>query len=423
MKILLFGSGFNPPHNGHLALLRLAVSQRKPDLVLLVPTGTRPPMKVILASSDGRFRMAQEIAKIIVEKCSVKCEVLDFELKSKKLSYTYNTLRHVSRLFSNCEIDLLMGSDMLFYLNKWHRFTDLIKQCTIIAAVRTDEDRRRVTSAAVAIKSLGGQVDILALDPVVTSSTDIRRLIQEGKPYGYLLPKGVEQIIKKEKLYRPTHLRYLALEVKKTLSKRRFHHTLMVCKMAINLSRAHGYDTYKSASAALLHDIAKEFSREKMLQLLNNSDIIFRWQDTFFPIWHGFAGAEYAKKELGVLDESILDAIRFHSVGRKGMTRLDKIIFLSDMVSEDREFEEVLWLRQMSTEDLDKALLEALKLNLEWLRQDGKDITIHTVEAIEELERSVEESKKKKDLTSDERKFERNSSEKRKEEKNKVSKA
>ncbi len=400
MKILLFGSGFNPPHNGHLALLQLAVACQKPDLVLLVPTGNPPHKKIIMSSPNGRFKMAQELAKLL----SVKCEVLDFELKRKRLSYTFNTLRYIKKRFPVSEIDLLMGSDMLFHLNKWHRYTDLIKICNIVAAVRADEDRRRVTSAAVAIKGLGGKVAILPLDPIETSSSEVRRLIQARLPFDHLVPEGVVKVIKSEKLYRPIHLRTLSASVKKLMSAKRYNHTMMVCKMAIILSREHGYDIYKAAAAALLHDIAKEFSREKMLQLLSSGGIMSRWQDTPFPIWHGFAGAEYSKKELGVLDEDILNSIRFHSVGRKGMTTLDKIIFLSDMVSDDREYQEVHALRQLAIKDIDQALLEALMLNLEWLRRDGKDVTVHTIEAIEELKTPKGNTKKKRNSDSGENK-------------------
>ncbi len=383
MKILLFGSGFNPPHSGHLALLQLAVSHRKPDLVLLVPTGNPPHKKIVLSSPKARLAMTKELAKLL----PVRCEVLDFELKNKRVSYTYNTLRHIKKLYPGCHIDLLMGSDMLFYLNKWHRYKDIIHFCTVVAAVRKDEDRRSVTSAAVAIKHMGGDVDILSLKPVITSSSEVRRLIQSFLPYEHVVPSEISQIIKSERLYRPIHLRTLSLEVKNLMSQKRYHHTLMVCKMAIILARRNNYSIYKAAAAALLHDVAKEFSREKMLQLIANSGIITRWQDTPFPIWHGFAGAEYAKKELGVLDETILDAIRFHSVGRGGMSMLDKIIFLADMVSEDREFDELVDLRGKALCDLDGAVHDSLMLNLSWLRRDGKDITVHTIEAIEAIER------------------------------------
>ncbi len=386
----MFGSGFNPPHSGHLALLRLAISQRNPDLVLLVPTGNPPHKKIVMSSPKARLAMTKELAKLL----PVQCEVLDFELNNKRISYTYNTLRHVKKLFKDSHIDLLMGSDMLFYFNKWHRYGDIIRLCTIVAAVRQDEDRRSVTSAAVAIKNMGGSVDILPLKPVITSSSEVRRLIQSNLPYEHVVPDEISQIIASERLYRPIHLRTLSLEIKNLMSKKRYHHTIMVCKMAINLARRNHYSIYNAAAAALLHDIAKEFSREKMLQLLADGGIMIRWQDTPFPIWHGFAGAEYAKKKLGVLDESILDAIRFHSIGRKGMTTLDKIIFLADMVSEDREYDEVDDLRAKALVNLDAAVLDSLVLNLSWLRRDNKDITVQTLEAIEEMKALTHPEKK-----------------------------
>ncbi len=162
----------------------------------------------------------------------------------------------------------------------------------------------------------------------------------------------------------------------------------MVCKMAICLARVHQIPTYKVCAAALLHDVAKEFSHENILQLIKESGIIIECQELPSFVLHGYAGAQYAKQSLGVADEEILSAIRCHSTGKTGMTTLDKIIYLADMVGEDRSFKEVTELRKLAIDDLDAAMIKSLELSLFWLKRDNKRIAPQTKQALDELKGS-----------------------------------
>ncbi len=390
MKILMFGSAFNPPHNGHLRLINEAIKKRNPDLVLLVPTGNPAHKKIADCPQHSRLRMAHELAGIADE----KCEVLDYELKKKTISYTINTIHHIQKKYPECEIDLLIGGDMLLYFLNWYSYTEIIKSCTIVAAMRENEDIEKISSVIEKIRGFGGNVELLRFEPFVISSREIREKLRQSKDCSHLIPKEVLEIIKVDKLYRPIHLRTISQHVKELMSPKRYHHTLMVCKMAIRLARIKGVELYKVCAAALLHDVAKEFSQEKMLQLMQEDDIIIEWQDIPCSIRHGYAGAAYAKKELFINDEEILWAIRCHSTGKKNMTVLEKIIYLSDMISEDRSYKEVTRLRELAMKDMDAALLASLELSLFWLSRDKKDISPNTVEAIEELKGKVIEEKK-----------------------------
>ncbi len=385
MKILMFGSAFNPPHNGHLTLINEAVAARKPDLVVLVPTGNPVHKNMPPCPKKIRLKMSRALACLV----NCECTVLDYELKRNKPSYTIDTLLYLRKKYPGFKIELLMGSDMLLYFSKWHRYKEIINLCTIVAAIRDDVDSRRVTSVVMAINNLGGDALLLSMKPFVISSGEIRTRLQLSQDCSELIPDRVLEIVTEEKLYRAVHLRTIARKVEKQLSAKRNHHTLMVCKMAIKLARKNGVNNYKACAAALLHDVAKEFSQEKMLQLIKNSGIMIKWQDLPFSVWHGFAGAEFAKQELMVLDEEILSAIRWHSTGKAGMSKLDKIIYLSDMVSEDREFAELADLRTMALLDLDTALLASLELCLHWLSQDSKPISTYTLQAIDELKGKI----------------------------------
>ena len=179
---------------------------------------------------------------------------------------------------------------------------------------------------------------------------------------------------------------------KKNLSQKRYEHTLCVEKMAVQLAKLYGEDTNNAAIAALLHDIAKECPKAELLQIIANDAIITADDpkaqaiETRPPcVWHGAAAAVLAKTEYGVVDTDILNAICYHSTGRVGMSRLEKIIYMADMVSAEREYPEAEYLRGRVLKNLDEGLLEALRISIEWLREEGKPLDAVTVRAYEAL--------------------------------------
>ena len=134
---------------------------------------------------------------------------------------------------------------------------------------------------------------------------------------------------------------------KKNLSPKRYEHTCNVRKLAVKLAKAHGADEKKAALAALLHDIAKELPRDRLLQIFTENAIIAgNAAQRPAPVWHGAAAAILAQTQYGVDDGEILSAIRCHTTGRPGMTKLDKIIYLADMASYERTYPEAEQLRR-----------------------------------------------------------------------------
>lgn len=169
---------------------------------------------------------------------------------------------------------------------------------------------------------------------------------------------------------------------KRTLSQRRYEHTLNVRRLAVRLAKIHHVDVEKAALAALLHDIAKEMPKDQMLQLFSENAIIAgNIAQRLFPVWHGHAAAILARTQYGVEDEEILSAIRCHTTGRSGMTPLDKVIYLADMASEERSYPEAEQLRAHAAKNLDAAVLEGLGMTIAWNKQQGKQLDPETLEA------------------------------------------
>ncbi|MBO4991447.1 MAG: bis(5'-nucleosyl)-tetraphosphatase (symmetrical) YqeK, partial [Firmicutes bacterium] len=84
-------------------------------------------------------------------------------------------------------------------------------------------------------------------------------------------------------------------------------------------------------------------------------------------------------------DEDMLNAVRFHTTGRKGMSLLEKIIFLADAIEPNRSYPGVNDLRAMSEQNLDKACLMSLQRTIEYVRSQGQDLDPRTLEAAEDL--------------------------------------
>lgn len=167
---------------------------------------------------------------------------------------------------------------------------------------------------------------------------------------------------------------------KRNLSAKRYEHTCNVKKLAVQLAKQHGADEQKAAFAAILHDIAKEMPKDRLLQIFEENAIIAgNAAKREPPVWHGAAAAILAQTKYGVDDEEILSAVRCHTTGRVDMTKLDKIIYLADMASSERTYPEAEMLRRHAMKDLDKTMIEALGLSIEWLREKGKAVDEETL--------------------------------------------
>ena len=174
--------------------------------------------------------------------------------------------------------------------------------------------------------------------------------------------------------------------VKKNLSEKRYTHTKNVKKMAVKLAKRWGADPEKAALAAILHDAAKELPKDRQLQIFAENAIIAE-NAPMRPtsVWHGIAAAILCETEWGVHDPEVLSAIRCHTTGKPGMSLLDKIIYMADMTSAERNYPGVEALREEEFEDLDMALLHALKRTVDFVKEKGGRLDDQSVAAYEDL--------------------------------------
>ncbi len=154
-------------------------------------------------------------------------------------------------------------------------------------------------------------------------------------------------------------------KLKAALPEKRFKHCKGVRDTAVMLAEKFGADAEKAYIAGIFHDCAKgmkiseqlEKCREYKLEL---DDITLSCP----PVIHAPLGAETARREYGICDEEILNAIRRHTVGGHGMTLLDKIIYTADMIEPGRDFDGVDKLRRAAQNDINEVFFLCVRQSL-----------------------------------------------------------
>lgn len=161
----------------------------------------------------------------------------------------------------------------------------------------------------------------------------------------------------------------LRTRIKKTQDKKRFEHTLGVTYTAACLAMCYDVDTERAEIAGLLHDCAKCLSNDKKISLCKKQSIEINMTEAKNPfLLHAKAGAYLAEHKYGIGDEDILNAVRYHTTGRPGMSTLEKIVFIADYIEPGRDHSARLpELRRLAFQDLDKTLVEILEDTLSYL--------------------------------------------------------
>lgn len=172
-------------------------------------------------------------------------------------------------------------------------------------------------------------------------------------------------------------------DIKERLHVKRYNHTIRVYETAFKLAMIHGENIMKASIAALLHDYAKGLDNSTIRQLLMIENIeIDEALEENINLAHGTASAIFAEMVYHIKDEDILNAIKYHTYGRPNMSRLEKIIYLSDYFEPERNFEGVDFIRETAKKDLDLAMLLALNSTIEYVKSKDKSVHPLSLEAV-----------------------------------------
>ncbi len=376
MRIGIFGGTFNPIHEGHVRMAKHYVRELELDKLIIIPT-KYPPHKTArdLASSKDRLEMCR-----IAFSEMPNVEISDMEMKRPGKSYTVLTIRQLREKYPNDKLFLLVGGDMFRSFHNWYEFQEILLNCTLCTVARERGELQDLMRHRIILSQYSENLIILEMPILELSSTEIRQRLRNKQDCMHLLPHSVYGYVRKHQLYEGDAEHEAAIEryteaIRKLLKPSRFEHSVNVAQRAAALADLFGEDVKKAEIAGLLHDICKNMSEEEQLHWMKKSAIIFDkpfWDQPH--LWHGFAAAEYIREELGISDPEILEAVRYHTVGKADMTTFEKIIFLADLTSAERDYPDVQDVRDTVEESLDAGMKVAMEFIIGKLRKNQQPI-------------------------------------------------
>jgi len=188
MKIGILGGTFNPIHVGHLILAEEALSKLSLDKVVFVPT-YMPPHKTVEGAIKPEDRL--KMVELAISDNS-SFAVSQFEIGSKKTSYSIETLKEFRRIYGeDAQLYFITGSDLLKDLFSWKNVNDIFKMSKFIVANR----------AGYPVTDVPKEVETVVITPIEVSSEDIRRRLKTGRSIRYLVPEKVRSYIIERGLY------------------------------------------------------------------------------------------------------------------------------------------------------------------------------------------------------------------------------
>jgi predicted HD superfamily hydrolase involved in NAD metabolism len=170
--------------------------------------------------------------------------------------------------------------------------------------------------------------------------------------------------------------------LRKNLKESRYVHTLGVVQSACSLAKINGVDEEKTKIAALIHDAAKNMKIDEQYKILKENNIDMDIISENSPqILHGWVAAILAKELMGVTDEEIINAVKYHTTGRKSMSKLEKIIYIADYIEPNRDYPGVEELREITFSDLDKGVLMGIDNTITFVIKQGQLVHPLTIDA------------------------------------------
>ncbi|AKL98381.1 nicotinate (nicotinamide) nucleotide adenylyltransferase [Endomicrobium proavitum] len=189
-KIAIFGGSFDPVHNAHVQIAKLAVQSFGLDKIIFVIAYAPAHKTKQYADISDRSKMLELAVNGLP-----KTEISFFEAEQKTTVYSYQTLDHFQNLYPNDEIFMIIGSDSLLELPAWKNINYLAQKYKFIVAKRPNTEISKDTpyyNRCIFIETPAKDI----------SSTEIRKMIsQNDKKAAELLDDKVYGYIKEHNLY------------------------------------------------------------------------------------------------------------------------------------------------------------------------------------------------------------------------------
>ena len=385
MRIGIFGGTYNPVHLGHIWTARAVRDELSLDKLYMVVSAD-PPHKPDPERLPGSIRYRMLDLSLEGERGIFPSDV---ELKREGKSYTVDTLSWFKGQYRGAELFFVVGGDMLENFPEWREPEKILSMAKLVAVGRPDEVRNMEGLARDIEERFGGKVILSAFSGPDMSSTEVRRRMFEAEPVNAFVKPAVEKYLYLNAVYMPREFVEIRSRLSKILKKKRLEHTMLTACEAVKLAAHYGADAKKARLAAILHDCIKLPNKELVAYCDNNSYEISQEERENPYLIHSRLGAEFAQTEYGIDDPEILAAIRSHTIGRIGMSLLEKIIYLADKLEPSRDFKGVEAMRRTAYEDINKAMLMVMRHSAEYTAASGRSVNPSTEEVMNYLKNEV----------------------------------
>lgn len=367
-NIGILGGTFNPVHFEHIEIAKSAIKELSLDKLFIMPTFISPHKTLIPASAEDRINMLKLAFKGID-----KVEISTYEVDKKGTSYTYQTAEEFKRIYKDANIYFICGGDMLNDFRTWKYPERILNSVNLAVFSREDYFTDFSEQEKFFIENYKKSFIKLNYNGKKCSSTKIRVYSAFSLPLDDICIKSVKDYILEHNLY--VGDKYTDF-VKSKLPLKRIIHTANVCVTALSKTKELNLDGKKVFTACALHDVAKYLSCEDYVGYEKIPNMPS-------PVVHAYLGAYICQTVLGITDEDIINAVRYHTSGRANMSVLEKLVFVADMIEEGRDYDGVETLRKYYEKDLDTCFKKCLEEELFHLRLNNQEIFDQTVKAYE----------------------------------------
>ena len=389
LKVGIYGGTFNPPHIGHLRSAQAAIRQLGLDLLIIVPCGvpSHKPLPQDTPPADIRMKMAALTFESVE-----RTEISDIETKNPTPSYTVDTAAKIKENYPDAEIFLLVGTDMFLTLDDWKDSKTLLKTISPAVFSRGQDDAALIAGKSDFLqKSYGVKSEIVYNNVIEISSSELRKMLQNRRGCEYFTEETYAYIIKKRLYNAKPDWNRLRSRAHSMLKPERIPHVVGCEEEALRLAKRWGVDPDEAREAAILHDITKKALPHENLAIIEKygtkgmvPNRISDYKKGEEKLLHSKTAALIALNEFGV-SQTVAEAIDCHTTGKRGMSKLDKIIYLADYIEPTRDFDGVDILRVLSYENLNEAVKMGIELTVKDLTERGIPPCQTSLGALDEL--------------------------------------
>ncbi len=284
-KLLVFAGSFDPFHNAHYMLLKLALANQTYDQVVLSISHQNPLKDHVPVSYDHRLKMAQ------LGLYELKDQVVfdEFEHHQATPSYTVDLIRHLQQVYPGYEITYLLGSDSFETINQWKDIDQYFHDIHWLVAGRSSDIQFEAQA----------NVSLLIAPLMNISSSKIR----QGVTLVDMNPQALN--------YLNEYGLYAQERVLSYTTPKRFEHILRVAQMTQDIMQQYEPEhAHWGWTAGIYHDIAKSWSFDFQGDL---GTYILKMPFSTPKILHGYIGAEIMKTQYLFTNEIIVNAVARHT--------------------------------------------------------------------------------------------------------------